>query len=206
MSVFILSCHIIYSCIIGIFIESNTILLHKQNPPILNSICDPNVEEDELEQAAKLKDPKKSKQAAILFNGNISSQKFGHLCVEASMIILLLKLKNFLRKSYGITETRISEYLPSEKDKLFEKGVSKLDDSLFDGAVENIFEDSKLEINWDAAIRTYATFRVLMREGSADDAPIHVQQSPTKRGTKRNRDELENESIEDFISPKVSPP
>ena len=160
------------------------------------SVCDPNAEQDDLERAAKSSNPMMSANAAGLKGDCINVDEFGHLCVEASMITLLLKLKNFLRKAYSISETRITEYLPSEKERICEKGVSILDGAMFDGKVEPIFEDFKTKdqrkIDWNAAIRTYATFRILMREGDAGDSTLQVcEASPQKKRGKRKRDELE---------------
>lgn len=50
-----------------------------------NDICDPNAEEDDLEKAAKLKDPKSSSFARKLISDeNFNCSGFAELCVKAS--------------------------------------------------------------------------------------------------------------------------
>ena len=51
------------------------------------------------------------------------------------------------------------------------------------------------DIDWNTAIRTYALFRVLMREGDVD-AELHFDEGATKKGKKRKRtDESDNSPV-----------
>lgn len=99
---------------------------------------------------------------------------------------LLLNLKDFLRKAYNISEARITEYLPSEKDRINEKGISIAEGTpKFSAPVSSIFSGDD-ELDWNTAIRTYALFRVLMREGDVD-AELHFDEGAKKKGKKRKR-------------------
>ncbi|KAL9191509.1 hypothetical protein ACHAXT_001215 [Thalassiosira profunda] len=158
-------------------------------------VFDPNPGEDEIERAAKKRG--KFDPEALGIEAS-SSAEFGKLCVDACRILPLLLLKNFLRKAYSLTEARLTEYVPSQKEKPFEKGIS-MSDSIapFACNFKPIF-DAQGEIDWNAAIQVYSSFRRLLRD--VDDEELHADPaaSPKKSGTKRKRGQEES-------SPKVSP-
>lgn len=108
---------------------------------------------------------------------------------------LLLNLNEFLRKGYNLSESRITEYLPSEKERINEKGISIAEGTpKFTVPVSPIFSAGDHEIDWNTAIRTYALFRVLMREGDVD-AELHFDEGAKKKGgkkRKRSDDVVEN--------------
>jgi len=110
---------------------------------------------------------------------------------------MLLNVKEFLRKAYCLSEARINEYLPSEKERIHEKGISIADGtSKFSAPVSPIFsiEDGN-EIDWNTAIRTYTMFRVLMREGDVD-AELHFDESATKKvRTRKHNDGPEKSPV-----------
>lgn len=103
---------------------------------------------------------------------------------------LLLNLKEFLRKAYNLSESRIVEYLPSEKERINEKGISIAEGTpKFSTSTSSIFPVNGGDgIDWNTAIRTYAMFRVLMREGDVD-AELHFDEGATKKGKKRKRND-----------------
>ena len=94
----------------------------------------------------------------------------------------------------------MTEYVPSEKERIHEKGISISDSivpfscnfaPLFDG------DGEKKKIRWAIAAKIYTQFRVLMREGEEEE--IHVddtKKSPKRGGKRKNKEEA---------SPKVSP-
>ena len=167
-------------------------------------LCDPNSGEDGLECATKTGnfDPKdfglKSKKSTDLF---------GQLCVNACRILPLLHLKSFLRKGYNISESRMTEYVPSEKERIHEKGVSISDSTpAFSCNLDPIF-DTEQQINWHNASKIYTSFRLLMRDCDAED--LHVDEeskkSPKRRsGHKRKRDDSDDDGQETDVSPKIS--
>ena len=125
--------------------------------------------------------------------------EFGQLCVNACRILPLLQLKNFLKKAYNLSESRMTEYVPSEKERIHEKGVSISSDitpfscnfaPIFDG------DGDKKKIRWAYAARVYTQFRVFMRDESEEELSYETKKSP-KRGGKRKSDKE--------ASPKVSP-
>jgi len=122
-------------------------------------LCDPNSEEDDIERAAKTGtfDPNQ-------FGLESKSAEFGQLCVNACRILPLLQLKIFLCEAYSLSEARITEYVPSEKERIHEKGVS-ISDSIpaFSCIMDPIF-DSQQNINWNNAGKVYAMMRPMMRD------------------------------------------
>jgi hypothetical protein len=123
-------------------------------------LCDPNSEEDDIERAAKKKSAFDAKELGL----ESKSAEFGQLCINASRILPLLQLKSFLRKAYNLSEARITEYVPSEKERIHEKGVSISESiSPFSCNMDPIF-DGEQNINWDAAIKVYSKLRILMRD------------------------------------------
>ena len=100
-------------------------------------------------------------------------------------------LKEFLRKAYNLSEARITEYLPSEKERINEKGISIAEGTpKFSALASPVFASGGDELDWNTAIRTYALFRVLMREG---DAELHVDEG-AKKGKKRKRSDAPENS------------
>lgn len=169
-------------------------------------LCDPNSGEDGLECATKTGnfDPKdfglKSKKSTDLF---------GQLCVNACRILPLLHLKSFLRKGYNIGESRMTEYVPSEKERIHEKGVSISDSTpAFSCNLDPIF-DTEQQINWHNASKIYTSFRLLMRDCDAEDLHVDTEESkksPKRRsGHKRKRGDSDDDGQETDVSPKISP-
>lgn len=161
-------------------------------------MCDPNSEEDDIEKSFK-----QSKFDATELCLEDKSSEFGKLCVEAARILPLLRLKQFLRKAYKISDARMTSYVPSEKELIHEKGISISEESPFTLTMNSIL-DANGNINWANAVEIYSLFRRMMRDTEADD--VHVDPEPTKspnRALKRKcsgSDQLLEES-----SPKVSP-
>jgi len=165
-------------------------------------LCDPNSEADDIEKRKKGKfDPKE-------FELESKSAEFGQLCVNACRILPLLQLKNFLRKAYNLSEARMTEYVPSEKERIHEKGVS-ISDSIpaFSCNMDPIF-DGQQNINWDSAAKVYAWFRTLMRDAETDDLHVDTEASKKspkrKSGQKRKRGDSDD-ALAAQASPKVSP-
>jgi cohesin loading factor subunit SCC2 len=136
---------------------------------------DHNTNEDVLEKAAKGKVPSRKKEVAVVNKASFDAERFAMLCGEASAIVLLLRLKLFLRKVYHLSETRCLEYSPDAKERICDKGVSTpADMPLFNGSLEmRAIEGAKAPhktFEKDALIRQYAEFRRLMRSEHGADA------------------------------------
>ena len=91
----------------------------------------------------------------------------------------------------------MTEYVPSEKERIHEKGVS-ISDSItpFSCNFAPIY-DGKNQIRWAYAAKVYTQFRILMRD---EDSELHVDEtkkSPKRGGKRKNSDAA--------ASPKVSP-
>jgi cohesin loading factor subunit SCC2 len=131
-----------------------------------------NVTEDALEKVARSKFPSRTQEASAL--SKIDQLKFLHLCRRGAAIVLLLRLKAHLRRSYNLSEFRCLEYDPNAKDRIAEKGISKVDNSPpFDASVPaDLIHSSDSFIHWDTMIREYAEFRQLMRKENSFDIPM----------------------------------
>lgn len=161
-------------------------------------MCDPNSEEDDIERVAKKKgdfDPNE-------FGLQTKSAAFGQLCINACRILPLLQLKDFLRRAYNLREARVTEYVPSEKERIHEKGVT-ISDSVpaFSFRTDPIFDGE--HINWNSAVSVYARFREKMRDSEAQDLVIDTEDLKKTSGKKRKRDSSDDASVQ--ASPKVSP-
>jgi len=167
-------------------------------------LCDPNSEEDDIEQAAN---KKKGNFDPNEFALQSKSAEFGQLCVNACRILPLLQLKIFLRKAYNISEQRMTEYVPSEKERIHEKGVSICDTIPAFSCIKDPIFDGQHNINWNSAAKVYASFRVLMRDSEVEDLHVDTEastKSPKKKsGQKRKRGDSEDALAQ--ASPKVSP-
>jgi cohesin loading factor subunit SCC2 len=159
-------------------------------------VCDPNSEEDDIEKSSN-----QGKFNAAELGLEAKGAEFGQLCVEAARILPLLKLKQFLRKAYNISEARVTSYVPSEKELIHEKGISIADGPPFSFTMKSIL-DADGNINWCNAVQIYSSFRKLMRDAEADD--VHVDLEPTKSPKRKRKHSGSSDQVVEE-SPKVSP-
>mmetsp|Transcript_18258 Transcript_18258/g.25965 ORF Transcript_18258/g.25965 Transcript_18258/m.25965 type:complete len:442 (-) Transcript_18258:134-1459(-) len=132
---------------------------------------DISLEEDVLEKAAKSKTPSRTKAARVLENSNFDFEFFAQLCAKAATMILLLRLKQFLKKVYSLSEARCTEYTPCDKDKFSDKSINIPEEiPIFNNKFEGLIQDSSspLVLDKDALIRVYAEFRRLMRTAGSE--------------------------------------
>jgi len=104
---------------------------------------DENTCEDILEAAASTSPyPASLQSLAILNSPEFDLKAFSDLCAEASSMVLLFRLKNFLKQSYSISDERLSEYIPNEKEKNSDKILCSPDRRHdFSSSVENSYFD-----------------------------------------------------------------
>lgn len=153
--------------------------------------------EDLLERAAKSKSPSREKEIAAINNADFDLEQFSLLCSEAGALVLLLRLKQFLRQVYNLSETRCLEYSPDAKERPFEaKHISEPSvTSVFNssltmsgGTNSNGKKSSRKSVDKDALIRQYAEFRKLMRaEQSMDARMTDSEGEPTPPAASRKR-------------------
>jgi len=137
---------------------------------------DGNLEEDDLEKAAKSKVPSRTKAASVLGKQKFVLSTFAELCAEAAAMVLLIRLKNFLKKAYSLSEARCMEYNPNDKEKISDKNINLPEEiPMFNSEIEGFINDSAVNsvkqrspysssaLNKDALICAYAEFRRLMR-------------------------------------------
>lgn len=136
-----------------------------------DELDDPNAEEDALERAAKTKSPIKTQLAAPLTAEGFDWPGFIDLCKEASSLALLLRLKNFLKTRYHLTEARCMEYNPEAKDKSFGRHIISRMENIapFNWSVVTVAGHKLAHGDEDRIIRHYASFRQLMREEAKPD-------------------------------------
>lgn len=123
-----------------------------------------NAEEDELEMAVKRFSTHPAKNVPA-FSKPFDKLGFAKLCSEAGCLILLLRLKTFLRETYNLSETRCIGFNPDKKE-VGEKPTSKSStSSIFDSKLPTYSSSHGDESNdiLDAMIIQYAEFRRLMR-------------------------------------------
>ena len=120
---------------------------------------------DCLEEAATKKNPSRTKKLTSMHKDDFDTGKFGSLCIKASSLSLLVRLYFHLRDSYkGVTEKRLAEYNPDEKERINDRGISKsISLSRFDSQIPSSFTVSG-KFDKDNMIRQYAIFRALMRK------------------------------------------
>lgn len=129
-------------------------------------------------------------------------ETFRKMCLDASALILLLRLRIFIKREYNLSDTRCIEYNPSDKTR----GVDKNDRIVFHQGVTSLFDNSIQDIDdtltdrkggesdktgapaqdvlvrkyrhVECTIKQYAEFRMLMRR----------QQSNTSSASSRSSD------------------
>ena len=152
--------------------------------------------EDDLEKAAKAKKPSKVKAACQMSNGDFDLNFFAELCAEGSALVLLLRLRNFMRSGYNLSEQRISGYLPvGQKETIADKGISGNIKSCFNATIISFSDGDKTpnkSISIDALILQYAEFRSCLRKAHIDQDGGH------DGGRKRKRNNSSESSDEDM--------
>ncbi len=119
---------------------------------------------DVLEKAATKKQPCRTKALAAVNKKGFNLKRFAELCTESCSLTLLVRLYFYLREGYkGVTDKRLVEYDPSEKERINERGVSKgTNVPPFDSQIPLSYSN-KGAIDKDNLIRQYALFRNNMR-------------------------------------------
>ncbi len=120
---------------------------------------------DCVEKAATKKNPSRTKALATMNKTGFDTDKFAVLCTKASSLSLLVRLYFHLREAYkGITEKRLAEYNPDEKERINDRGASKsLNFNRFNNQIPSSFNASG-KVDKDNMIRQYAVFRSSMRK------------------------------------------
>mmetsp|Transcript_16813 Transcript_16813/g.19377 ORF Transcript_16813/g.19377 Transcript_16813/m.19377 type:complete len:1762 (+) Transcript_16813:148-5433(+) len=133
-----------------------------------------NAVEDELEVAVKLHFPHPAKNIAILSKKSFDKSAFSNLCSEAGCLILLLRLKSFLKETYNLSESRCTGFNPDAKDvgekPILKSSTSSIFDSKLPIHVVSTTQNQKDHL--DAMIIMYAEFRRLMREEISHSSSI----------------------------------
>ncbi len=121
-------------------------------------------EDDKLEAAATKPNPSRTKALSIMTKPSFDMDGFKILCTEASAITLLLKLSAFLRATFsGVTNSRLSEYLPGEKERLSDRSPLRTNTVPLTSEVYSPQSFSSKGPDLDVLICQYAKFRALMR-------------------------------------------
>ena len=120
---------------------------------------------DPLELAAATSEfPSQAEELAPILGKKFNPEKFSELCAHSSALVLLLRLKRFLLRKYNITKTRLSEFVPNQKEKVIDRGINVPDYRIkFDGVIEESLKEDGGR-NLDVLIRQYAEFHKLQRE------------------------------------------
>jgi cohesin loading factor subunit SCC2 len=127
---------------------------------------------DILEEAAKSKAPCRTKAARVFESPNFDLEVFAQLCTKAASIILLIRLKQFLKKVYSLSETRCMEYAPNDKERISDRSINTPEEmpvfnNKFEPCIQNSLPNScqtSSATKKDALIHVYAEFRHLMRK------------------------------------------
>lgn len=157
-----------------------------------------NASVDALERASRSKFPSRTQEARPMSLKDFDMSGFLELCGEAAALILLLRLKTFLRNLYNLSETRCLEYDPASKDPIGQKGISKAQlAKLFDSSIPMAMhsQTSQTTVDRDTLIRQYAEFRRLMREETSTDVRVETSDDDEKQSStaKRSADEVSSD-------------
>ena len=158
-------------------------------------------EEDKLERAALKPNPSKSKGLGAMTKKSFDAAKFADLCAEASALVLLLRLSDFLREAYsGATHTRVLAYLPGEKERITDRGISQINNvTPFNSKIPSAIAAGSNLFDSDNLICQYAEFRQLMRtydssQMVASDEGGNQSDDSKPNGSKRKRADSDNQS------------
>jgi len=173
-----------------------------------------NSEADQLEVAANNHYPQPASHITSFSEGKppFDVSEFSELCSEAGCLILLLRLKSFLRVAYNLSESRCIGFNPEKKD-IGEKPILKSSTaSTFDSKLPTfrhckkiITETTNDDDLLNVCILQYAEFRRLMRSevnnaslfDDESDAENKVASEEEMTRSKRPRSDSEGEGEEE---------
>jgi cohesin loading factor subunit SCC2 len=132
---------------------------------------DINHEKDIIEEAATSETPSRTKAEGLFEKHDFDIDFFAHLCGKAVSIILLIRLQQFLKTVYNLSDARCLEYDPNDKEKVSDRSINipeemPLFNNKFEPCVQDTFakiSQSSMAAKKDAVIHVYAEFRHLMR-------------------------------------------
>ena len=108
-------------------------------------------------------------------------------CNDASKIILLLRLKVFLTEVYNVPDERIHSFLPSDKEKLSDRGVTTTGELLrFDARVTIDNQVKSKKARYRALRKHFLEFQKLM---SSEAFAVDYNESGETKHLKRKRKE-----------------
>ena len=157
-----------------------------------------NLTEDAIEVAARRNTPRHAKEVTRLMEPDFDTHTFFDLCSGAGSLTLLLRMKEYLKKCYNLSESRCLEYNPDAKEKIHDRTISKPNASAKFNAYLPLQKDAS-ELDLDGMISQYAEFHQRMRiessfdvrleeeESDDDDAPPTPQQQQSPRQAKKRR-------------------
>ena len=157
-----------------------------------------NVEEDDLEIAAKRQTPRHAKEATPCLKDDFDTKTFSGLCCECGSLSLLLRLKSFLRKAYNLSEARCLGYNPEAKERIAEKAISRASTLIFESQSPMTSSHGEDTTDIDRMIHQYADFRQLMR----DEAHVEMKldddsEDENAEGTNSKRKRIESMDEDD---------
>jgi len=154
-----------------------------------------NLAEDQLEIAARRNTPRHAKETTRLLEDDFDAQSFLVLCCDAGALVLILRLKDYLKRCYSLSESRCLEYNPDAKERMSEKVISRVNASTeFDASLPLRQDDVNASLDLDGMIKIYAEFRQRMRAEASSDVRLDEDSDDEARAeapNKRKRDEEE---------------
>mmetsp|Transcript_19722 Transcript_19722/g.43011 ORF Transcript_19722/g.43011 Transcript_19722/m.43011 type:complete len:2026 (+) Transcript_19722:197-6274(+) len=152
-------------------------------------------DEDAIEEAAKMKVPSKSKDLAVMTDSDFDLETFADLCSSVSTTVLLLKLRSHLKGAFNLSDARMKEYIPGEKDRISDKGHTSSATNVF--SIEPyVSGGSKL----DECILRYAGWKKAVRafhEEEAESAKKHQQEIRKRSSSSGAEDASEEEEMDE---------
>lgn len=154
---------------------------------------------DVLEGISKNKGGDWNAAVDLMRSTSFKLTQFIEMSAEASSLILLLRLKNFLKKVYNLSDTRCIEYSPTDKERICDKTI-RVPDRMprFNndiGIAASIYSNPKWSENVDVIrdpdlfsfIVLYGEFRELMRQGdNAVERTLHDSEKDLPEGEKND--------------------
>lgn len=142
-----------------------------------------------FESAALKSKPSSCKGLKAMKRKSFDATKFSILCLEASSMLLLLRLDKFLRESYsGVTTTRVVEYNPNEKERISDRGASRSSTAVpFNSEIPIPLSSKSTYCDLDDSIRFYAELLLLMRDYDSRQEILSESSSEEKKNSKRKR-------------------
>lgn len=132
----------------------------------------------------------------------VDKTAFEKLVRQSFGCVLLLQLKQYLKSTFGFTDSKCQKYSPSEPSKLYDKTLTRKSEADFHSEYKEMFFSPTIE--YDVMIRYYVQFKEMMMSLDTDEESD--SETPGKTDVKHEDHDPATKTAAPFESTDEKPP